>query len=80
MFEEDLQNLDPTSVSNGALRFCSPFLVNALLAVGCMYTTNSATYSVPSKEFTRGEAFAKEARRLLVLERSETSLPFAQGV
>ncbi|KAH7189822.1 hypothetical protein DER44DRAFT_635873, partial [Fusarium oxysporum] len=79
MFEEDLQNLDPTSVSNGALRFCSPFLVNALLAVGCMYTTNSATYSVPSKEFTRGEAFAKEARRLLVLERSETSLPFAQG-
>ncbi|RKK26441.1 hypothetical protein BFJ67_g16650 [Fusarium oxysporum f. sp. cepae] len=80
MFEEDLQNLDPTSVSNGALRFCSPFLVNALLAVGRLYTTNSATYSVPSDEFTRGEAFAKEARRLRILERSETSLPFVQGL
>ncbi|KEY71942.1 hypothetical protein S7711_07091 [Stachybotrys chartarum IBT 7711] len=77
MFEEDLQNKAPTSDSAGALRFCSPFLVNVLLA---MYTTNIETYSIPSDHYTRGEAFAKEARRLLALERSENSLPFTQGL
>ncbi|KFA68336.1 hypothetical protein S40285_09476 [Stachybotrys chlorohalonatus IBT 40285] len=45
-----------------------------------MYTTNIETYSIPSDQYTRSEAFAKEARRLLTLERSETSLPFAQGL
>lgn len=37
IFEEDLKNLDPTTTgAPSELRFCSPFLVNALLAVSCV--------------------------------------------
>ena len=37
IFEEDLKNLDPTTPSAlSELRFCSPFLVNAVLAVSCV--------------------------------------------
>ena len=37
IFEEDLKNLDPTTPSAPSeLRFCSPFLVNAVLAVSCV--------------------------------------------
>lgn len=58
IFEEDLKNFDPTTPSAPSeLRFCSPFLVNAVLAVSCvcrLYTivlvaralTNHATVAV----------------------------------
>lgn len=37
IFEEDLKKLDPkTTSAPWELRFCSPFLVNALLAVSCV--------------------------------------------
>jgi hypothetical protein len=37
MFEEDLKTLDPTMPNQpNELRFCSSFLVNALLAVSCV--------------------------------------------
>ena len=37
IFEEDLKNLDPTTLgAPSELRFCSPFLVNAILAVSCV--------------------------------------------
>jgi hypothetical protein len=37
LFEEDLRNLDPSAPSAlSELRFCSPFLVNAILAVSCV--------------------------------------------
>ena len=36
IFEEDLKSLDPPSSQPHALCFCSPFLVNALLAVSCL--------------------------------------------
>ncbi|KAJ3453761.1 hypothetical protein MRS44_018393 [Fusarium solani] len=36
IFEEDLKSLDPPSSQPHALCFCSPFLVNALLAVSCI--------------------------------------------
>ncbi|KAH7248274.1 hypothetical protein B0J15DRAFT_514396 [Fusarium solani] len=65
IFEEDLKSLDPPSSQPHALCFCSPFLVNALLA---LYTTNQATFRQSSDPNTRGRAFAEEAARLLPLE------------
>ncbi|SPJ78507.1 related to pathway-specific regulatory protein nit-4 [Fusarium torulosum] len=76
MFEEDLKAINHPN----ELRFCSPFLVNALLAVSCLYTTNQATFLLPNDPNTRGQAFAKEAARLLPLEDTSPSLMVAQGL
>jgi hypothetical protein len=45
MFDEDLMSLDPTLWSDPSrLSFCTPFLVNALLALGCVsYYVSSET-------------------------------------
>ncbi|KAF4965479.1 hypothetical protein FSARC_6712 [Fusarium sarcochroum] len=81
MFEDDLKNLDPTTPSaSSQLRFCSPFLVNALLAVSCLYSTNPATYASTGDVSTRGLAFVREAVRCLKLEDTQPSLPVAQGL
>ncbi|WZH46555.1 Nit-4-like protein [Fusarium acuminatum] len=78
LFEEDLRNLDPSAPSAlPELRFCSPFLVNAILA---LYSTNPTTFGVTGRTSTRGKAFAKEANRCLQLEDTRPSLPVAQGL
>ncbi|KAJ5542906.1 pathway-specific regulatory protein [Penicillium sp. DV-2018c] len=41
--------------------FCSPFLVNALLANACDYSQYSETYAVPGDVRTKGAAFLAEA-------------------
>ncbi|KAF5019716.1 hypothetical protein F66182_8259 [Fusarium sp. NRRL 66182] len=80
-FEDDLKNLDPATPSASfQLCFCSPFLVNALLAVSCLYTTNSTTFDTPGNSSTRGLMFAKEAVKCLRLEDTRPSLPVAQGL
>ncbi|EXA30767.1 hypothetical protein FOVG_17870 [Fusarium oxysporum f. sp. pisi HDV247] len=81
MFEEDLKTLNPNTPSQpNELRFCSPFLINALLAVSCVYTTNQATFLLSNDPNTRGQAFAREAARLLPLEDTSPSLAVAQGL
>ncbi|KAL5610590.1 hypothetical protein FOBRF1_006707 [Fusarium oxysporum] len=83
IFEEDLKSLDlssPSSSPPDMLFFCSPFLVNALLAVSCLYTKNEATFHVPGDPNSRGKGFAIEAARLLALEDTRPSLPVAQGL
>ncbi|KAF5703908.1 hypothetical protein FMUND_12805 [Fusarium mundagurra] len=81
IFEEDLKTLNPNTPNQpNELRFCSPFLVNALLAVSCVYTTNQATFLLPNDPNTRGQAFAREAARLLPLEDTSPSLAVAQGL
>ncbi|KAL2139972.1 hypothetical protein VTI28DRAFT_4449 [Corynascus sepedonium] len=80
MFEEDLKLLDPSLQRSSNLCFCSPFLVNSILAYGCMYTTNEETFLELGNHLTRGAAFAKEAARLLPLEYETPSLPLVQGL
>ncbi|RKK79041.1 hypothetical protein BFJ71_g16347 [Fusarium oxysporum] len=81
MFEEDLKTLNPNTPNQpNELRFCSPFFVNALLAVSCVYTTNQATFLLPNDPNTRGQTFAREAARLLLLEDTSPSLAVAQGL
>ncbi|KAH7186819.1 hypothetical protein DER44DRAFT_845204 [Fusarium oxysporum] len=81
MFEEDLKTLNPNTPSQpNERRFCSPFFVNALLAVSCVYTTNQATFLLSNDPNTRGQAFAREAARLLPSEDTSPSLAVAQGL
>ncbi|KAF4337567.1 nitrogen assimilation transcription factor nit-4 [Fusarium beomiforme] len=81
IFEDDLKNLDPTTLgAPSELRFCSPFLVNALLAVSCLYSTNPITFSIPDELSTRGQLFAQEAIRCLKVEDKRPSLPVVQGL
>ncbi|KAJ3532496.1 hypothetical protein NM208_g8413 [Fusarium decemcellulare] len=78
MFETDLKALDPSVAARPhELRFCSPFLVNALLA---LYTTNQSTFDVAGDSNSRGRAFVREAERLLRVEDTHPSLPVAQGL
>lgn len=45
IFEDDLKNLSPTTQGvPSALRFCSPFLVNAILAVSCVSIYDESDY------------------------------------
>ncbi|KAJ9426899.1 hypothetical protein QL093DRAFT_2191437 [Fusarium oxysporum] len=62
------------------LRFCSPFLVNAILAISCLYTTNPITFGIPDELSTRGQVFAQEAIRCLKQEDTRPSLPVTQGL
>lgn len=39
MLEQDIVDLDPSSDYNASTRFCSQFLINALLAIGCVGET-----------------------------------------
>ncbi|KAK7592059.1 hypothetical protein V3481_006693 [Fusarium oxysporum f. sp. vasinfectum] len=83
ILEEDLKSLDPSSPSSSPpamLLFCSPFLINALLAVSCLYTKNQATFHVLGDLNSRGKAFAIEAVRQLALEDTGPSLPVVQGL
>ncbi|KAJ8113959.1 hypothetical protein OPT61_g4046 [Boeremia exigua] len=71
MFEEGL--------SNNITTFCSPFLVNALLALSCLLTTKDVTSSNPEDRAIRGRKFAEEAERHFEKEKSQPSIPLLQG-
>ncbi|KAJ5788218.1 pathway-specific regulatory protein [Penicillium paradoxum] len=45
--------------------FCSPFLVNALLANACDYSQYSEAYTVPGDVKTKGAAFLAEAEKYM---------------
>lgn len=46
--------------------YCSSLLVNAMLALGCHFTTSPAGCADPSDPATKGDAFFAEAKRLIV--------------
>jgi hypothetical protein len=62
MFEEDMRNLDLESTHQDELRSCSPFLVNAILALSCVST---AVYSLVSKLPLTNPVLHNEQRHLL---------------
>ncbi|KAF4170547.1 hypothetical protein CNMCM8694_004124 [Aspergillus lentulus] len=64
-------------------RFCSPFLVNAILAEACYYSDYEEVFTVPGDMLTRGDQFFDEARRLFEAGEDEgdsPSLPTIQGL
>ncbi|KAH6895228.1 fungal-specific transcription factor domain-containing protein [Thelonectria olida] len=46
--------------------YCSSLLVNAMLALGCHFTSVPGAYAVPGDSRTKGDHFFAEAKRLIV--------------
>ncbi|EAW10939.1 Zn(II)2Cys6 transcription factor [Aspergillus clavatus NRRL 1] len=62
-----------------ASEFCSPFLVNALLANACHFSDFSEAYVVPGDLVTKGADFLSEAERLREQDPRKLSLAYLQG-
>ncbi|KAI9043560.1 Zn(II)2Cys6 transcription factor [Aspergillus affinis] len=60
-------------------KFCSPFLVNALLANACYFSDYSEAYVDPGDIVTKGANFLAEAERLKEEEPAKLSLAYLQG-
>lgn len=65
---------------DGRHRYCSPILVNALLALGCRFSTQPATRANPSDPYSSGDHFFKESQRLFYQETDHHSLPTIQAL
>ncbi|OTA99012.1 hypothetical protein M426DRAFT_325523 [Hypoxylon sp. CI-4A] len=65
---------------NGRDRYCSPILVNALLALGCRFSTQPNTRANPSDSRTAGDHFFKEALRLFYRENNHHNLTTIQAL
>ncbi|KAL4894869.1 hypothetical protein BDV59DRAFT_175146 [Aspergillus ambiguus] len=61
-------------------RFCSPFLVNIILAEACTYSDYPEAYAVPDDVASKGAHFYDEAKRLLDKEEGRITLPTVQGL
>ncbi|KAL1883777.1 hypothetical protein VTK73DRAFT_8313 [Phialemonium thermophilum] len=54
--------------------YCSSLLVNAMLALGCHFTSVAGAFAVPGDSRTKGDHFFAEAKRL-ILENDEYEKP-----
>lgn len=61
-------------------RYCSPMLINALLALGCRFSTHPMTRENPNDPYTSGDHFFKESQRLLYEETNHHSLTTIQAL
>ncbi|KAM0298048.1 hypothetical protein ACHAPM_008744 [Fusarium culmorum] len=64
----------------GRNRYCSPILVNALLALGCRFSTQPMSRANPSDPYTSGDHFFKESLRLFSQETDHHSLTTIQAL
>jgi hypothetical protein len=64
----------------GRPRFCSSILVNALLALGCRFSSKPNTRSVPDDPHTSGNHFFKECQRLFYQEQNHHKLTTIQAL
>ncbi|KAG5655963.1 hypothetical protein KAF25_001533 [Fusarium avenaceum] len=61
-------------------RYCSPILVNALLALGCRFSTQPMSRANPNDPYTSGDHFFKEALRLFAQETDHHTLTTIQAL
>lgn len=66
--------------SEGRTRFCSSILVNALLALGCRFSSKPTTRAVPHDPYTSGDHFFREALRLFTAETDHHKLTTIQAL
>ncbi|PBP26673.1 fungal specific transcription factor domain-containing protein [Diplocarpon rosae] len=64
----------------GNPRYCSPLVVNALLAVGCRFSNQPEARTDPNDKSTAGDAFFSEAERLLELQHDWHSVTIIQAL
>lgn len=74
LFYRDFLLGKPPSESKWRTEYCTPLLVNAMLALGCHFTSWPAARSNPSDSATAGDHFFKETKRL-ILENDEHENP-----
>lgn len=65
---------------DGRHRYCSPILVNALLALGCRFSTQPMTRANPNDPYSSGDHFFKESQRLFNEEIDHHSLTTIQAL
>lgn len=65
---------------DGRYRYCSPILVNALLALGCRFSTQPMTRANPHDPYSSGDHFFKESQRLFNQETDHHSLTTIQAL
>jgi hypothetical protein len=65
---------------DGRHRYCSPLLVNALLALGCRFSTNLITRANSDDPQSAGDHFFKESQRLFDQETDHHSLTTIQAL
>ncbi|KAI0391897.1 hypothetical protein F5Y17DRAFT_385159 [Xylariaceae sp. FL0594] len=65
---------------HGRSRYCSPILVNALLALGCRFSAQPKTRANPNDPKTAGDHFFHEALRLLYRETNHHTLTTIQAL
>ncbi|KAH7126190.1 fungal-specific transcription factor domain-containing protein [Dactylonectria macrodidyma] len=65
---------------DGRQRYCSPILINALLALGCRFSTQPMTRANPNDPYSSGDHFFKESQRLLHQETDHHTLTTIQAL
>ncbi|KAG8413842.1 hypothetical protein J3458_012330 [Metarhizium acridum] len=65
---------------DGRQRYCSPILVNALLALGCRFSTHPMTRANPNDPYSSGDHFFKESQRLFNQETDHHTLTTIQAL
>ncbi|KAK0735929.1 transcription factor domain-containing protein, partial [Schizothecium vesticola] len=66
--------------SSGSSRYCSPLLVNALLALGSRFSDRPEPRTDPDDPFTAGDAFFEEAKRLFWEQTDHQDLTAVQAI
>lgn len=66
--------------ADGRARFCSSILVNALLALGCRFSSQPSTRADPDDPYTSGDHFFKESQRLFYQEENHHTLTTIQAL
>ncbi|KAJ5180591.1 hypothetical protein N7492_003801 [Penicillium capsulatum] len=74
LFLRDMRSKDQNS------SFCSPFLVNIILADACAYSEYPESYAIGKEMWSRGLHFYKEAKRLLDQMEGRFTVADVQGL
>ncbi|KAK4544368.1 Nitrogen assimilation transcription factor nit-4 [Oleoguttula mirabilis] len=74
LFYRDFLLGQPPETTRRKTYYCSPLLVNAILALGCHFTSHSGAREDPEDSATAGDHFFKEAKRL-IMENDEHEKP-----
>lgn len=72
-YAQFVRGVPATAAAAGPV-YCTPLLVNAMLALGCHFTSTPGSRARPNDPSTAGDHFFKEAKRL-ILENDEHESP-----